>query len=77
MSIYVAKANFKPALNNKSIVEGRFKFHTADYVKNRKPSMMPSKDRTIINIARRFDDFKSLEVQGKFGVSPDYKKESD
>jgi len=29
-----SQAYFKAAPNNRSIVEGHFKFHTADYVKN-------------------------------------------
>jgi len=46
----VAQAYFKTAFNNRSIVEGEhFKFHTADYVKNKIPPIMVSEVQTIIN----------------------------
>ncbi len=46
----LAKAYFKAALNNRSIVEvGAFQTsHTADYVKNETPPIIGPKARTII-----------------------------
>ena len=45
----LAQVYLKAAFNNRSIVGDQFKFHTADYVKNKIPPIMDSEARTIIN----------------------------